>query len=313
MADEPLPDVFADAPTTWGNWGDDDELGAVNYLSPREVLRGVNAVNDGRTFSLGAPIGHPDGDPKTPGRPDTQHYMRRDRGHYESGKEPGEDRQGAEDALILAVHGTTHVDALGHVWYGDQLYNGFDPETTKGGLDRCSVEPIAEHGVVGRGVLLDIARHRGVEYIDRDSHIPLSELQACADEQGLDLSPRDIPVIRTGWLQRFYDGEQEVVLEFDEPGITYSEELAAWFADMEIPAFVTDTLANEQTYSEMGLRLPLHSTFIRDQGILFTEIALLEDLAADCAADGQYSFLYMCSPLKIKQGTGSPVNPLAIK
>ncbi|MEF8869095.1 MAG: cyclase family protein, partial [Haloarculaceae archaeon] len=214
---------------------------------------------------------------------------------------------------FLPLHGTTHVDALGHSWYGDELYNGFDPETTKGGLDRCSVEPIAEHGVVGRGVLLDIARHRGVDHLERGERIPLEELLECADEQGVELEKRDVLVIRTGWLERFYAGEQEPVLEFDEPGITYSGDLADWFYEMEVPAFATDTLANEQTYPESGIRLPLHATFIRDQGILLNEIALLDDLAADCAEDGKYDFLYTCSPLKVVRATGSPVNPIAIK
>ncbi|MFB6170348.1 MAG: cyclase family protein [Haloarculaceae archaeon] len=312
MSDRPLAEVFADAPSNWGKWGEDDEVGAVNYLDETQVLRGVRAVDSGRTFSLGVPIGHPDGDPKTPGRPDTQHYMARDHGHYVSGKEH-RDREGSDDVLIIPPHGTTHVDALGHSWYGDELYNGFDPDTTMGGLDRCSVEPIAEHGVVGRGVLLDVARHRGVDHLDRGEHISLDELRACADAQGVDLEPRDVLLIRTGWLERFYDGERDLIYEFDEPGITYSAELVEWFDEMEIPSFVTDTLANEQTHSEMGLRLPLHATFIRDLGILFTEIALLSELAADCADDGRYDFLFVCSPLKVVHGTGSPVNPLAIK
>ena len=313
MTDERLADVFEAAPTNWGKWGEDDERGAVNYLTEAQVLRGIRAVEHGRTFSLGVPIGREEGDPKTPGRPDAQHYMRRDRGHYESGKVEGDDRQGADDVLFLPVHGTTHVDALGHAWYDDELYSGFDPETTKGGLDRCSVEPIAEHGVVGRGVLLDIARYRGVDHLERNEHVTLEELLACADEQGVEIEDSDVPLIRTGWIERFYAGDREPVLEYDEPGITYTEELVEWFHDTEIPAFVTDTLASEQTYSEMGLRLPLHATLIRDQGVLFTEIALLDELAADCADDGKYDFLYTCSPLKIVGATGSPVNPIAIK
>jgi kynurenine formamidase len=82
---------------------------------------------------------------------------------------------------------------------------------------------------------------------------------------------------------------------------------------MEIPAFATDTLGNEQTESDIGLRLPLHPTLIRDQGVLFIEITLLDGLAADCNADGKYDFLFVCSPLKVVRGTASPVNPLAIK
>lgn len=210
MSDERLEDIFSDAPSNWGRWGEDDEIGAVNHLTDAEVLRGVRAVSDGRTFSLGAPIGHPDGDPMTASRPETQHYMRRDRGHYESGRAEGGDRQSADDALVVSPHATTHVDALGHVWYGDRLYNGYDAEMTKGELDRCSVEPIAEHGVVGRGVLLDVARHRGADHLERGTRIPLEELQACADEQGVEIQERDVLVIRTGWLERFYDSDREV-------------------------------------------------------------------------------------------------------
>lgn len=313
MPDEPLVDVYANAPSNWGKWGDDDERGAINYLTESEVLRGIQAVEHGRVFSLGVTIGHPDGDPKTPSRPEAQHYMLRDRGHYESGKEDGDDRQGSDDVIFMATHGTTHVDALGHAWYGDALYNGFDPETTKGGLERCSIEPIAEHGVVGRGVLLDMARYRDVEYLPRETELGVSDLEGCAEAQGISLENRDILVIRTGWLERYYNGEKDAIMEYDEPGITYTDELVNWVFDMELPAYATDTFANERTYPEMGVRNPLHGTLIRDQGVLFNEITLLDELASDCAADEKYDFLYMCSPLKIVEGAGSPVNPLVIK
>lgn len=313
MSHDRLANVFERAPSNWGKWGDDDEVGAVNYLNAETILRGVQSVETGRCFSLGMPIGHPAGDPKTPGRPEVQHHMLRDRGHYEAGKVEGDDRQGSDDVIYLATHGTTHVDALGHAWYDDELYNGYDPATTKGGLEKCSIEPIADHGVVGRGVLLDIARHRGVDRLDHDSSIPLAELLACAEDQGVEILPRDVLVIRTGWLEGFHEGEQDRILEYDEPGITYSDDLVAWFHEMEIPVFATDTLANERTYPEMGVRIPLHATLIRDQGVLFTEITRLDRLAEDCARDGKYDFLYVCSPLKIVEGTASPVNPLAIK
>jgi len=314
MNESTYSDALEDAPSNWNKWGDEDEVGAVNYLDNEEVLRGIQSVETGERFTLGVPLGRNEGDPMVSDRDPIQHYMIRDRGHYEAGKDvPGGDRQSADDVLIMAVHGSTHVDALGHFWYGDQMYNGFDPVTTKGGLDKLSIEPIAERGVMGRGVLLDIARHRGVDHLEQNDHIPLQELKECADEQGVELQKHDILVIRTGWLERFYDGEQELIQEFDEPGITYSQELADWFHQMEIPAFATDTLANEQTHSEMGKKLPLHAAFMRDQGILFNEVNLLKGLAESCAEDEKYDFLYTCSPLKIVRGTGSPVNPLVVK
>ncbi len=87
-----------------------------------------------------------------------------------------------------------------------------------------------------------------------------------------------------------------------------------WFQDMEIPNLVTDTIANEVTIDPAsGVALPLHCALMRNLGVLLTEICDLEKLAADCAADGQYTFLYVAAPLKVMKGTGSPVNPIAIK
>lgn len=314
-----IAEILDDAPSNWGTWGDDDEIGALNYLTEEEVLRGVQAVEDGKTFTLGIPIAHPDGDPVWPGRSPADHYMELDKGHFESGKadlEGGGGLEYADDVIYMFLQGTTQFDALGHVWYDDQLYNGFDAETTKGGMEKCSIEPMADHGVVGRGVLLDVARHRGEDRLDRGERIGLDELLECAEAQGVDLEKRDIPLIRTGWIELYYDEGEEAFYgdEFDEPGITYSEELVEWFHEMEIPAFGTDTIANEQTVSdETETLLPLHGALLRDQGVAFNEIIKLDELAADCADDGKYDCLYVGSPLKIVHGTGSPVNPIAIK
>lgn len=313
--------ILEDAPDNWGEWGDEDEKGAVNYLDESEVLRGVGAVEHGKTFTLGVPIGRPEGDPVWPDRSDADHHMAVDKSHYMSGKESGEGGAGleyADDLVYMHLQSTTQFDALGHVWYDDELYNGFDAETTMGGLERCSIKPIAEHGVVGRGVLLDIARHRGVDSLEGGERVTLDELKECAEEQGVELEKRDIPMIRTGWIEVFYEeGEEEFYGEgelMNEPGITYSEELVEWFHDMEIPAFGTDTIANEQTLSEeTGTGLPLHGALLRDQGVTFNEINRLDELADDCADDGKYDFLYVGAPLKIVHGTGSPVNPVAIK
>jgi len=87
-----------------------------------------------------------------------------------------------------------------------------------------------------------------------------------------------------------------------------------WFQEMEIPNLVTDTIANEVTYDpNNGTALPLHCALMRNLGVTLTEIADLEKLAASCAEDGQYTFLYAAAPLKVHEASGSPVNPLAIK
>lgn len=314
-----MPDEITDLPeppSTWGKWGEDDQIGAINYLDADAVLRGAAAIQSGDVFTLGLPIGREEGDPIWPGRVETQHFMRSDKGFYESGKRETETGvEASDDVVNMFLHGTTHIDALGHTWYGDRLYNDGDPNSTKGGLEHASIRPIAEHGVVGRGVLLDVAGHRGVSHLPRGERITLDELEACADEQGVDVESRSVLLVRTGWLELFYEDYRAYRDgPFNEPGITYSEALLEWFYEREIPMYGTDTIANEQTRSETAdMGLPLHGFFHRDLGVPMNEMLSLGELAADCADDGQYDFLFVAAPLKVTGGTGSPVNPLAIK
>ena len=127
-------------------------------------------------------------------------------------------------------------------------------------------------------------------------------------------SKRDILVIRTNFLKLFFELGDKFYEGFCEPGLVYSPELVQWFQDMEIPNLVTDTIANEVTIDpNNGVALVLHNALMRNLGVTLTEIADLEKLAADCADDGHYDFLYVAAPLKVALGSGSPVNPVAIK
>jgi kynurenine formamidase len=312
-------EILRDAPTNWGRWGSEDEIGALNFLTPQEVLRGARAIRSGRVFTLGVPVGRPEGDPIYPGRGQPKKLMAIDKGFYLNGRAvpfPG-GVEYADDVIFMYVQGTTQYDALGHTWYDDRLYNGYDAMTTIGGLQKCSIEPMARHGVVGRGVLLDIPRFRGVEHLQAGEQITLDELRRCADAQKCRIEKHDILVIRTGWLKVFYEqGPQAFFPDggFEEPGITDEPALIRWFHEMEIPSLTTDTIGNEQsTSSHSHTFIPLHAALLRNLGVAFNEIAWLEELAADCAQDRQYDFLFVGAPLKIVGGTGSPVNPIAIK
>jgi kynurenine formamidase len=169
--------------------------------------------------------------------------------------------------------------------------------------------------VVGRGILIDIARFRGKQVLDRGETFTHEDLLNAASAQGTAIEKHDILIVRTGWIGSFYDRDKtEFYKDFIEPGLTYSPELVKWFHEMEIPNLVTDTIANEVTIDPVsGVTLPLHNALMRNLGVTFTEIASLEKLAEDCAADMQYTFLYVAAPLKVVGGTGGPVNPIAIK
>lgn len=317
MPSNPEGDVFERVPDNWGRWGEEDEIGAINFLNEDAVLEGVRAVSKGAVFTLGAPVCREADDPVWPGRDQPLHVMLQDHGHFASGKTEGiGTREAADDLLQMGLHATTHMDALGHVWYDGQLYNGFEDTSTMGGLDHCSIRPIAEHGVVGRGVLLDVARHRGVSHLEKGEQITLDELQACADAQDTEIRDRDVLLVRTGWLGAFY--EDEIAFDgeglYEEPGITYSDALIEWFQDNRIATYCTDTLTNEQTISDTTeTPLPLHPCLLRDLGLPLLEVCRLDELADDCATDDQYDFLFVAGPLKVEGGSAGPVNPVAIK
>jgi kynurenine formamidase len=312
-----LVDLLADAPTNWGKWGEDDEVGALNYLGPEQVLAAIRLVSAGKVFTLQRLIGDPKGDPVWPGRTPAERIQVLDESNWDEGGNgpayPG-GLHYADDKIDAYLQGSTQYDALGHLWYGGKIYNGYDARTTVGGLEKASVQPIAERGIVGRGVLLDMARFRGKPTLDKGETFTHEDLVACAEAQGTRIEKRDILIVRTNFLQLFYDQGQAFYEGFNEPGLVYSPELVRWFQDMEIPNLTTDTIANEVTYDpNTGVALPLHSALMRNLGVTLSEIADLEELSADCAEDGQYTFLYAAAPLKIHRATGSPVNPLAIK
>ena len=317
----PMETLQKDAPTNWGKWGEDDQVGALNYLGQTEVQNGAAAIQSGKTFTLQIPMTSGSG-PVFPGRVPTQHFMATDAGVYMAGKAepaPGGMKY-SDDVAFMYLQGTTHVDGLAHAWYGDQIYGGKSEATSVHGHTHADVGEIGEKGIVGRAVLLDVGRHMGSDDLHRlptNTCIHLDALKATAEAQGTTINKRDILVIRTGSIARFWEEEpDEQWNAMNEPGLCHSQELLSWLDQMETPMIATDNIAVEKVVQEIDGQsyiIPLHGALMRDMGVVLSEIWWLDDLAADSADDGQYSFLLVAAPLKVEQGTGSPVNPVAIK
>lgn len=321
MPDKPIEhtEILRGAPKNWGRWGAEDEIGCLNFLTDEEVLRGIRAVKQGKTFMLGVPVARPQGDPLHPIRAQPIRTQTNDEGSYISGRAqpfPGGLKY-SDDVIVMFPQGTTQYDALGHAWYGDKIYNGYDPKMTIGALQKCSIEPIANHGVIGHGVLIDAARYKGKKHLERGEGVTLDDLLGAAKQQGVSIEKHDIIVLHTGWLNRFYEEGQDAFFpdgEFDEPGLEYSKELVDWFHDMEIASISADTVGCEQaTNPETGGLGLLHAALLCNLGVIFNEIVWLKDLAEHCDQDKQYTFLFAGAPLKLVGGCGSPVNPIAIK
>ena len=312
-----LEDAIKKAPYNWDKWGENDEIGTLNYLTKDVILKAKNAIRTGKIFTLGLMIGSDKGDLVSPGRITTIHLSTQDEGTYNVGKKSPliGGLKFADDMVVMYLQGSTHVDALGHAWYGDKLYNGYDAKTTIGGLSKGSIASLASKSISGRAVLLDVAAYKKKEFLEPGTQITLQDLLETARFEKIEIEKRDIILIRTGSLKRYYQvGSSEYFKVFNEPGITYSYEIVKWFNDMEIVSYGADTLGSEQTISSAtGTRSPLHIFLLRNLGIPLQELLWLEELAEDCSQDGQYDFFYVCTPLKFLGGTGSPVNPVVIK
>lgn len=314
---ESVSQLLQSAPSNWGRWGDQDEVGSLNFLTNAEVLRGVRSVRQGKVFTCGEVIGDPRGDPLWPGRDPARRETTIDKQSYAQGHMPSlpGGAEFSDDRIEMFLQGSTQFDALGHVWYDDQLWNGYCATETNGGMKKASILPISQRGVVGRGVVLDIAAYKGKKYLDKGDLLTLDDLLGCAERQGMTIEKHDILCLRTGFLQLLHvQGADRFYENFVEPGLTYSAELVDWFHEREIPCLATDTISNETELDPaIGVQIPLHCALMRNLGVTFNEICNFEALVEDCHKDGQWDFLYAAAPLKVSEATGAPVNVLAIK
>jgi kynurenine formamidase len=305
------PDVLratAKIVSNWGRWGDEDERGTLNLIGPEELIAAARLVRRGAIFSLAAPL-HGSG-PQEPGglRINPLHFMTA----INQGSGDGPLRFN-DDYLILPLQASTQWDSLSHVHYDDLLYNGYPAESiTVRGASRNDIAAL-QPGIVGRGVLLDIARFRAVPYLQAGEAIHADELEVCARAQGVQVRAGDILLVRTGWWGKYAADGLATEFKRAEPGL--GMDTVEWLRRRDVAAVAADNYAVEVLPGEdkTAARLILHLLLIRDMGMPLGEIFDLEELAADCADDGVYEFLFTAPPLLIPGAGGSPVTPLAVK
>ncbi|MGQ4601307.1 cyclase family protein [Nocardia sp. R6R-6] len=299
----------------WGRWGADDEVGTANLVDPERIARAARLVRTGRPYSLALPLdrtGPQTGRGRT-GRTNAQHYMARDGGDIaaDAGDLPQFD--GTDDLVHLYLQAGTQWDALAHAFYGKQMYNGrTTADVTSAGALRNSITGIKDRAI-GRGVLLDIARFRGVDWLEPGDAIDTADLRRCAESQGSDVGPGDFVLVRTGQLAQVRTrGEWGDYAGGDAPGL--SADAAHFLCARDVVAVATDTWGLDvRPYESTEVFAPLHVILLVNAGIHIGEMWDLEELARDCAADGTYDFFLSAVPLTITGAVGSPLNPIAVK
>ncbi|WP_206530085.1 cyclase family protein [Nordella sp. HKS 07] len=302
-------DALFEKVRNWGRWGPDDERGTLNYLTPDKVTAAARLVRSGRQVSMAIPISKTSG-PDNPNPAVHLMSLLHDLPVSKSGLSFG------MCYLGMASHGDayTHVDALNHVGYKGKLYNGKPVSTlTSRGSDWGSITAYSA-GLVGRGVMLDAARHRGVEWLEPGEAVTRSELEEIEKAQGVRLGEGDILVFRTGhharrlklgaWSNEYPPaGEGKAGLHIDT---------VPWMHERRIAAFLPDGDGETVPSNVEGMPYPIHALQLTAMGMCISDSQQLEELAVACEQEGRFEFMVVGLPLRLPGATGTPWNPIAI-
>jgi len=286
--------TYVNSLSNWGRWGAEDERGALNLITPEHIRRAAGLVKTGQVYSLAVPL-TAEG-PQWPPRHKTWQVTT-----YHNDWEP---HGGADDIIMMHSHSGTHLDALSHLWYENQLYNGYDAgkNISSEGARRNSIDRV--QSIVGRGVLLDVARWKGVPHLNLGEPIGAADLDQCAEAQNVRVGAGDLVLVRTSWMQMFHRDRE--LFNRGAPGL--DETTLPWVKQHDIVLIGADNHGVEVMDKIPPDDVPLHRVAIRDLGIYLLEDLNLEALAADRV----YEFLLVVAPLPLTGAVGSPVNPIAL-
>ena len=293
------PDVLAlhETLSNWGRWGDEDQLGALNLITPEVTAAATATVRTGRTVSCARALNTQAAvDNPTP----VAHHMI---GTFTEG-------WGA-DYVALAPHGfaTSHIDALSHVFHEGKLFNGYSAETvTAHGATRLGIHQL-HGGIVTRGVLLDIPALRGVDALAPGEPVFPDDLEAAEGRAGLQVRAGDVLFVRTGrWRWRDEHGPWDLASR--AAGLDAA--CLPWLRARDVAALGSDGVSDVLPSRVDGVPMPIHTVAIVALGLHLMDNLDFDALAASCAEERRWEFLLAVAPLVLRRGTASPVNPIAV-
>jgi kynurenine formamidase len=299
----------------WGKWGTEDQLGTLNYITPAKITEAAKLPRQGKIFSLALPLDNKGPQRGILNRFNPIHMMLEDGGDWVAGSRPfANGIGGADDLVTMPLQCATHWDGLSHIFDHGKMWNGYNAEeVTSRGAARNGIEQVADR-LVSRGVLLDIARFKGVEALPDGYAISEEDLLGCIEAQGVTsrVGAGDIVLLRTGQLGRARSTGWGTYAGGDAPGLSFWT--LDWIYRTQIAALASDTWGVEVRPNELaGSFQPFHQVALPNMGLTLGEMFVLDALAADCAGDGVYEFLLIAAPLPVTGAVGAPANPQAIK
>lgn len=292
-------DRWIDELSNWGRWGPDDELGAFNLITSTKRAAAAGLVSDGFTVSLAS---------------DAQNYESVDVPCPVRWSMTRASRASASDQIAYpCIHGpgTTHLDAFAHIFFDGKMWNGYDVEnlvTMEEGAKKNSILQM-KNGIVTRGVLYDIPRLKGLPYLEPGTRITVNDLEAWEERVGVKVGPGDAFFVRWGrWARQDVVGPFDTGLEsagLDNNVIPWLRERDVAVAGWETPGYAP------QPEGDLS-RVALHNFALTILGLQVLDRADFQALAAAAAERNRWEFMVTIAPLPIPNGTGSPVNPIAM-
>lgn len=276
-----------------GRWGSDDQLGTLNLVTPEVRRKAARLIERGEVVTLAhSMVPDPDGAVRQTMLPSSRGI------------------RSASDRIEIAPHGfaTTHLDALGHVAFGESVYNGrrTSDTITEDGLTFGSIAA-ARDGIVTRGLLLDVAGARGLDFLEPGAYVEPEDLDRAAELGGVTTEPGDAVLVRVGLgLRVAREGPEDPTVR---AGL--SARCVPWFRERDIALFGGDCIERLPS-GYPSLPLPFHSLALSVMGLPILDNVDMERLRAACRAFARSAFMLVVAPLPLERATGSAVNPLAI-
>jgi kynurenine formamidase len=289
---------------TWGRWGDRDERGALHHLTAQRLAAAARLVRDGVSVTLSLPL---DTERAADNPEPADHHMTM---LTDTDIGSGSLRFN-KDYVGVDYHndGHSHIDALCHVAYDGTLYNGIAQTTVSEQGASAETVDLLKDGLVGRGVLLDVPRLRGVSWLEPGEHVFRDDLEAAAAAQGVAIAEGDVLLVRTGHARRLHElGPWDTASA--KAGLHPTA--VPLLAERGIAALGSDGNSDTAPSSTEGVDFPIHVLTINAMGVVLLDYLQFEDLRAECERAGRWEFLFVGAPLRIAGGTGSPINPIAI-
>jgi len=311
-------DEYIDRYSNWGRWGNDDQCGTTNHITPALVRAAAGLVRTGQVVPLGLHFDQNGPQTGANGRFNCLRYSVATGTDHAMGRQmwagaPLPRQMGfADDTVVLHLQSATHWDALSHIFHRGRMYNGYPAdEFTANGTARNGAE-VLKAKLVGRAVLLDVPRSKGLRWLEDGYPISSDDLEAAAEFGKVEVGTGDIILVRTGQMARCFAEGWGTYAGGDAPGLSFFT--IPWVANRNIAAVATDTWGCEVRPNELPDSFqPFHIPALVYMGLLIGEMFNLEALAAACADDGRYEMLVSAPPLAFTGTAGAPPGPVAIR